>query len=40
MVAAGRLAPLSFDVGTRQFSLVTHKERLRSRAAQAFVDEL
>lgn len=40
MVAAGRLAPLAFDVGTRQFSLVTHKERLRSRAAQAFVDEL
>lgn len=40
LVAAGRLVPLAFDLGTRDFQLLVHKERHRSRAAQAFLDLL
>ena len=40
LVAAGRLTPLAFDLGARAFELVTHKERRRSRAASAFIEQL
>ncbi len=40
LVLAGGLTPLDFDLGARAFELVTHKERRRSKAAAAFVDQL
>jgi DNA-binding transcriptional LysR family regulator len=39
-IAAGRLRPLPFDLGKRNFDLLTHKDRRNSRAAAAFLIEL
>lgn len=40
LVATGRLRELPFALATRNFRLVAHRERRRSRAAEAFVTEL
>jgi DNA-binding transcriptional LysR family regulator len=40
LVATGRVARLVFDTPERAFALLTHRQRNRSRAAQAFVAEL
>jgi DNA-binding transcriptional LysR family regulator len=39
-VATGRVVNLGFPLGIRQFAWLAHKERRRSRAAQAFLDLL
>jgi DNA-binding transcriptional LysR family regulator len=39
-VASGRVVNLGFSLGTRRLGWLTHKERRRSRAAQAFLDLL
>lgn len=39
-IDAGRLAPVAVDMGARAFSLVRHKQRYRTRAAEAFVASL
>jgi DNA-binding transcriptional LysR family regulator len=39
-IDAGRLAPVAVDLGARAFTLVRHKQRYRTRAAQAFVASL
>ena len=35
-VEAGRLAPVAFDLGTRTFGLVRHRQRYRTKASDAF----
>ena len=35
-VEAGRLAPIAFDLGTRTFGLVRHRQRYRTKASDAF----
>ncbi len=35
-IEAGRLAPVAFDLGTRSFSLVRHRQRYRTKASEAF----
>jgi DNA-binding transcriptional LysR family regulator len=40
LIATGRLKALPFALAARTFRLITHRERRRSRAAQAFVAEL
>jgi len=35
-VEAGRLAPIAFDLGTRSFGLVRHRQRYRTKASVAF----
>jgi DNA-binding transcriptional LysR family regulator len=39
-VATGRVVSLGFPLATRRFAWLAHKERRRSRAAQAFLDLL
>ena len=39
-IAAGRLVRAPFALGERRFRLLRHKERYRSRAAEAFVESL
>lgn len=39
-LAAGRLAPIAFDLPERAFRLLRHKERYRSKVALAFEDLL
>jgi DNA-binding transcriptional LysR family regulator len=40
LVAAGRVARLEYELPPREFALLTHRERRRSRAATAFLDLL
>lgn len=40
LVAAGRLVRLAFDAPERAFALLTHRQRHRSRAAEAFIAQL
>jgi DNA-binding transcriptional LysR family regulator len=40
MIETVRLRRLAFDLPERTFELLTHKQRRRSRAATAFIDEL
>jgi DNA-binding transcriptional LysR family regulator len=40
LVACGRLTRLDYDMPDRDFALLGHAERRRSRAATAFVDAL
>lgn len=40
LLADGRVARLDFDTPERAFALLTHRQRNRSRAAEAFVAEL
>ena len=40
LIATGRLKQLPFVLAARSFSLISHRERRRSRAAEAFVTEL
>lgn len=35
-VEAGRLAPIAFNLGTRSFGLVRHRQRYRTKASVAF----
>ena len=37
-VEAGRLTPIAFDLGTRTFGLVRHRQRYRTKASEAFED--
>ncbi len=40
LVAAGRLVRLAFDLPARRFDLITHRDRMRSHAAMAFIAEI
>ena len=40
LIGAGRLVQLDLDLGVRAFELITHKERMQSHAAEAFINAL
>ena len=39
LVRAGRLVRLEFDLVEREFVMIAHRERIRSHAAKAFIDQ-